>query len=49
MVATAATHQPGEEGALLRSVFWHSLALAALMGLIILAQAYWVPWMIPAG
>lgn len=49
VVATAATHQQGEEGALLRSVFWHSLALAALMGLIILAQAYWVPWMVPGG
>jgi lactate permease len=48
VVATAATHQQGEEGALLRSVFWHSLALAALMGLIILAQAYVVPWMVPA-
>ena len=48
VVATAATHQQGEEGALLRSVFWHSLALVALMGLIIMAQAYLVPWMIPA-
>ena len=47
VVATAATHQQGEEGALLRSVFWHSLALAALMGLIIMAQAYLVPWMVP--
>jgi len=49
VVATAATHQQGEEGALLRSVFWHSLALAAIMGLIVLAQAYLVPWMVPAG
>jgi lactate permease len=48
VVATAATHQQGEEGALLRSVFWHSLALVALMGLIVMAQAYLVPWMIPA-
>jgi len=47
VVATAATHQQGEEGALLRSVFWHSLALATLMGLIIMAQAYLVPWMVP--
>jgi lactate permease len=47
VVATAATHQQGEEGALLRSVFWHSLALAAVMGLIVLAQAYLVPWMVP--
>jgi len=48
VVATAATHQQGEEGALLRSVFWHSLALAAIMGLIVMAQAYLVPWMVPA-
>jgi lactate permease len=48
VVATAATHQQGEEGALLRSVFWHSVALAAIMGLIVMAQAYLVPWMVPA-
>jgi hypothetical protein len=29
-------------------VFWHSLVLAAIMGLIVLAQAYLVPWMVPA-
>jgi lactate permease len=48
VVATAATHQQGEEGALLRSVFWHSLALVAIVGLIVMAQAYLVPWMVPA-
>jgi len=48
VVAGAATGQPGQEGTLLRAVFWHSLALAAIMGLIVLAQAYLVPWMIPA-
>jgi lactate permease len=48
VVASAATHQPGEEGLLLRAVFWHSLVLAAIMGLIVLAQAYLVPWMVPA-
>ena len=47
VVATAATHQQGEEGALLRSVFWHSVALVAIMGLIVMAQAYLVPWMVP--
>jgi lactate permease len=47
VVAGAATHQDGHEGDLLRSVFWHSLALAAIMGLIVLAQAYLVPWMVP--
>jgi lactate permease len=49
VVATAATGQQGHEGDILRSVFWHSLILAALMGLIVMAQAYLVPWMVPAG
>jgi hypothetical protein len=31
----------------LRSVFWHSLALALLMGLFITAQTYLWPWMVP--
>ncbi len=47
VVATAATGQQGSEGALLRSVFWHSVALAAIVGLIVMAQAYLVPWMVP--
>jgi lactate permease len=28
-------------------VFWHSVALAAIMGLIVMMQAYVTPWMIP--
>jgi len=40
VVSAAATQQPGHEGAILRFVFWHSLALAALMGLLVLLQAY---------
>ena len=47
VIATAATGQQGQEGTILRSVFWHSLVLAALMGLIVMAQAYLVPWMVP--
>lgn len=47
VVATAATGQQGSEGQILRFVFWHSVALAAIMGLIVMAQAYWFPWMIP--
>jgi lactate permease len=47
VVSAAATQQPGQEGAILRFVFWHSLALAVLMGLLVLAQAYWWPGMIP--
>jgi L-lactate permease len=37
----------GQEGRVLRSTFWHSIALAALLGLVALAQAYWFTWMIP--
>jgi lactate permease len=47
VVSTAATNQHGEEGRILRFVFWHSVVLAAIMGLIVMAQAYWFPWMIP--
>lgn len=47
VVSAAATGQSGSEGAILRFVFWHSLILASLMGLLTLAQAYWLTWMIP--
>jgi len=47
VVAGAATGQTGREGEILRFVFWHSLALAALMGILVMVQAYWLPWMIP--
>ena len=47
VVASAATGQHGGEGQILRFVFWHSVVLASLMGLLTLAQAYWLPWMIP--
>ncbi len=40
VVSAAATQQPGQEGAILRFVFFHSLALAVLMGLMVLFQAY---------
>jgi lactate permease len=47
VVATAATNQLGQEGKILRFVFWHSIALAAIMGIIVMLQAYVFPWMIP--
>jgi len=49
VVATAAANQQGHEGDLLRRVFWHSVALASIVGLIVMAQAYLVPWMVPPG
>jgi lactate permease len=47
VVSTAATNQHGQEGRILRFVFWHSVALAVLMGIIVMLQAYLFPWMIP--
>ncbi len=48
VVAATATGQPGGEGQILRFVFFHSLALAALMGLLTLLQAHALPGMIPS-
>ena len=47
VVSAVATHQPGQEGRILRFVFAHSLILAALMGGLVMLQAYVSPWMIP--
>jgi lactate permease len=47
VVATASTGQVGQEGRILRFVFWHSVALAIIMGTIIMLQAYVFTWMIP--
>jgi lactate permease len=40
VVSTASTGQAGQEGTILRFVFLHSLVLAALIGLLVLFQAY---------
>jgi lactate permease len=47
VVSAAATGQEGGEGQILRYVFWHSVALASLVGLLTLVQAYVAPWMVP--
>ena len=47
VVAAVATEQHGKEGEILRFVLPHSVVLAGLVGLVTLAQAYWLPWMIP--
>ncbi len=46
-VATGGHPKSPDAGTILRSVFWHSLALALLMGLLVLLQAYVWHWMIP--
>jgi lactate permease len=43
-VATAATHQLGKEADIFKAVIWHSIILAALVGLITLLQAYVYPF-----
>jgi lactate permease len=40
VVASVATNQQGKEGVILRFVFWHSVALASLVGLLVMLQAY---------
>jgi len=47
VVASVATGQEGEEGTILRFVFWHSLTLAALVGIVIFLYAKVLPanWM----
>ena len=40
VVASSATHWHGHEPEILRAVFWHSLALVTLAGLIVLLMAY---------
>jgi len=36
-----------QEGKVLRSTFWHSIAFATLVGVLAYAQAYWFMWMLP--
>jgi len=48
-IATAATDQIGNEGSIFRFVFWHSVALAAIVGLIVMMYAYVFPQFIPNG
>ena len=47
VVAGVATDQQGHEGDILRDVFFHSLALAALVGVLVLLQAYVFPGVVP--
>jgi len=44
VVASTATQWYGHEGRILRYVFFHSLGLAALVGLLVLCQAYLPPF-----
>jgi lactate permease len=44
VVASTATNFYGHEGQILRTVFVHSLALAALVGILVMLQAYVFPF-----
>src|SRR6266498_61854 len=48
-VATSATNQVGNEGTIFRYVFWHSVALGAIVGIIVLLYAYVFPGGVPHG
>jgi lactate permease len=39
----------GNEGSIFRFVFWHSVALAAIVGVIVMLYAYVFPQFIPNG
>jgi lactate permease len=45
--ATGGVKDAPDAGTILRAVFWHSLALAALVGVLVWLQARVWPWMIP--
>jgi lactate permease len=47
VVAGVATGQEGGEGEILRYVFFHSLAAAVLVGILVWLQAHALTWMVP--
>src|ERR1700678_1429684 len=48
-IATAATEQVGNEGTIFRFVVWHSVALGAIVGIIVLLYAYVFQSFVPHG
>jgi len=48
-IATSATNQVGNEGIIFRFVFWHSIALGTIVGLIVMMYAYVFPQLVPHG
>jgi lactate permease len=47
VVASTATRLEGREADIWKAVFWHSLVLASLVGLVVMLYAYVMPWVIP--
>ncbi len=48
-IATAATEQVGNEGIIFRFVVWHSIALGAIVGIIVMLYAYVFRYAVPHG
>jgi len=48
-IATAATAQVGNEGTIFRFVVWHSIALGAIVAIIVMLYAYVFSAAIPHG
>jgi lactate permease len=48
-IATAATEQVGNEGLIFRFVMWHSVALGAIVGIIVMMYAYVFRAFVPHG
>jgi lactate permease len=49
VVAAAATGEAGREGELLRTVFWHSIVLALIVGAIVWVYAHLLPGLVVGG
>ena len=49
VVASVSTHQEGKEAAIFKAVFWHSITLASLVGILVMLYAYVWPWVVPTG
>ena len=47
VVSSAATHQEGNEAAIFKAVFGHSIVLASLVGLLVMLYAYVLPGVVP--
>ncbi|MEO6724450.1 MAG: L-lactate permease [Blastocatellia bacterium] len=47
VVSSSATMQTGNEAAIFKAVFKHSIVLASIVGVIVMIYAYVLPWLIP--
>jgi lactate permease len=47
VVASTACRLEGREADVFKAVFWHSIVLASLIGLVVMLYAYVTPWVIP--